>query len=131
MTDCRTLNKEFISDTCWTVSMYLEASAMLPQIYMFQKQTGAEGGLVEVLIGHTVFAVTFARIFEFFFWVGSFKELTDHYGGRLPGYLILLSQIVHLGMMADSFYYYFQSLRSGQPMNLPSSATASFISNNV
>lgn len=30
--------------------MYLEASAMLPQIYMFQKQAATEGGIVEVNI---------------------------------------------------------------------------------
>ena len=28
--------------------MYLEACAMLPQIYMFQKQASSEGGVVEV-----------------------------------------------------------------------------------
>jgi hypothetical protein len=30
--------------------MYLEAVAMLPQIYMFQKQASDEGGTVEVRI---------------------------------------------------------------------------------
>lgn len=30
--------------------MYLEAFAMLPQIYMFQKQAADEGGTVEVLL---------------------------------------------------------------------------------
>ena len=28
--------------------MYLEAVAMLPQIYMFQRQAADEGGIVEV-----------------------------------------------------------------------------------
>ena len=42
------LNREFFSDTCWTLSMYLEAVAMLPQIYMFQRQASDEGGTVEV-----------------------------------------------------------------------------------
>lgn len=45
---CRALNREFFSDTCWSLSMYLEAVAMLPQIYMFQKQASDEGGTVEV-----------------------------------------------------------------------------------
>jgi hypothetical protein len=30
------------------MSMYLEAVAMVPQIYMFQKQAADEGGTVEV-----------------------------------------------------------------------------------
>lgn len=113
------LNKEFLSDTCWTLSMYLEAVAMMPQIYMFQKQALADGGHVEPLIGHTVFALGFSRVFELFFWLGSFKELSDHSGGRLPGYIVLLSQLGHLIVMGDFFYYYFKSLSVGLPMQLP------------
>jgi hypothetical protein len=44
------LNREFFSDTCWSLSMYLEAVAMLPQIFMFQKQAADEGGTVDVSI---------------------------------------------------------------------------------
>ncbi len=156
-----TLNREWLSDTCWTASMYLEAVAMLPQIYMFQKQAADEGGSVEVrkcfncflspcfncigpdasslpmsslahpsfdywnytqtLIGHTMFALGFARIFEFLFWLGSFKELSDHNGSRLPGYIVLISQIAHLIIMADFFYYWAKSVSKGVPMELPQS----------
>lgn len=112
--------------------MYLEAVAMLPQIYMFQKQAGDNAGTVEVnsgmcvqlkkflccvgtqaLIGHTVFALGFSRIFELIFWLGSFKELSDHNGSRLPGYIVLVSQLGHLIIMGDFFYYYFKSLSKG------------------
>ncbi|KAJ1437442.1 ER lumen protein retaining receptor-domain-containing protein [Ochromonadaceae sp. CCMP2298] len=113
------LNREFFSDTCWTLSMYLEAVAMLPQIFMFQKQASEEGGTVEALIGHTVFALGFARVFELIFWLGSFKELSDHAGSRLPGYIVLISQLGHLLVMADFFFYYFMSISKGQPMELP------------
>lgn len=45
------LNREAFSDTCWTLSMYLEAVAMLPQVYMFQRQASGEGGgVVEVCL---------------------------------------------------------------------------------
>ena len=114
-----TLNKEWMSDTCWTYSMYLEAVAMLPQIFMFQKQAGDQGGIVEALIGHTVFALGFSRIFELIFWLGSFRELSYHAGSRLPGYIVLLSQLGHLVIMGDFFYYYFTSLYKSQPMRLP------------
>jgi hypothetical protein len=46
----RSLNHEFFSDTCWTLSMYLEAVAMIPQLYMFQRQAADEGGVVDVII---------------------------------------------------------------------------------
>ena len=116
-----TLNREWISDVCWTLSMYLEAVAMLPQIYMFQKQAADVGGAVDALIGHTVFALGFSRIFELIFWFGSFKELADHYnnGSRLPGYIVLISQFGHLIVMADFFYYYIMSLSRGTQMELP------------
>jgi ER lumen protein retaining receptor len=46
------LNKEALSDISWTLSMYLEAVAMLPQIYMFQRQASDQGGIVEVREGN-------------------------------------------------------------------------------
>ena len=103
----------FSSDMCWSLSMYLEAVAMFPQIYMFQKQAGEQNGQVDALIGHTVFSLGFSRIFELIFWLGSFKELADSTGSRLPGYVVLLSQFGHLAIMGDFFYYYFQSIRAG------------------
>jgi ER lumen protein retaining receptor len=45
---CSDLNREWLADFSWTLSMYLEASAMFPQIFMFQKQAATEGGVVEV-----------------------------------------------------------------------------------
>ena len=101
---------------------------MLPQIYMFQKQAADQGGIVDGLIGHTVFALGFSRIFELIFWLGSFRELSDHAGSRLPGYIVLLSQLGHLVIMGDFFYYYFTSLYKSQPMRLP---VTSYSSNSV
>jgi hypothetical protein len=89
----------FSSDMCWSLSMYLEAVAMFPQIYMFQKQAGDQGGVVDALIGHTVFSLGFSRIFELIFWLGSFKELANSAGSRLPGYVVLVSQFGHLAIM--------------------------------
>lgn len=114
------LNKEFFSDTCWTFSMYLEAVAMLPQLYMFQKQAGDQDGTVEVLLGHTTFALGISRIFELLFWFGSFKELANS-SGKMPGYIVLLSQLGQLLIMGDFFYYYLLSVSRGMPMELPTS----------
>mmetsp|Transcript_6335 Transcript_6335/g.9555 ORF Transcript_6335/g.9555 Transcript_6335/m.9555 type:complete len:296 (-) Transcript_6335:175-1062(-) len=113
------LNNEWFSDICWTISMYLESVAMLPQLYMFQKQATDEGGVVETLTSHMVFALGFSRVFEFMFWVTSFKELLHYSGSRMAGYIVLLAQIGHIGIMADFFYYYFKSVSMGAPMELP------------
>ena len=71
-------------------------------------------------MGHTVFALGAARIFELIFWLGSFKELSDLSGSRIPGYIVLISQLGHLLLLADFFYYYFKSISKGLPMELPS-----------
>eukprot|EP01041_Mallomonas_annulata_P008184 gene8184-16827_t len=118
------LNHEWLSDTCWTMSMYLESVAMLPQLYMFQKQAVVEGGTVEALLGHTVFALGFSRFFEIVFWCASFRELTDHLGNRTSGYLVLFAQIAHVAIMGDFFFYYGKSVSQGVPMELPQSYSA-------
>ena len=66
-----------------------------------------------------MFALGFSRVFELIFWLISFKELTHHTGSRAAGYLVLLAQLGHLGVMGDFFYYYFRSLSIGAPMELP------------
>ena len=58
------LNNEWFSDTCWTLSMYLESCAIFPQLYMFQKKASDEGGEVDWTISHFVFALGVARISE-------------------------------------------------------------------
>lgn len=113
------LNHDFVSDVAWTISMYLESVAMVPQLYMFQKQASDEGGVVEALTSHMVFALGISRLFELTFWLTSYTELTHHSGSSVAGYLVLLAQIGHLGVMGDFFYYYFKSLSEGKPMELP------------
>ncbi|OEU15622.1 hypothetical protein FRACYDRAFT_170314, partial [Fragilariopsis cylindrus CCMP1102] len=97
------LNADFISDTAWTYAMYLESAALLPQLYMFQKQSS---GVVELLTAHFVFALGFGRVMEFLFWIYSYHELADASGSKLPGYLALFSLAVQIIMMLDFFWYY-------------------------
>lgn len=80
------------------------------------------------MLGHMVFALGFSRVFEFLFWVTSFKELSHHTGSRLVGWIILFMQVAHMMIMGDFFYYYFLSLASGKPMELP---TVSYLDPNV
>ena len=119
------LNKEFFSDVSWTLSMYLEAVALVPQLYMFQKQAGDQEGAVEVTIGHTIFSLGASRLFELIFWVRSFKELSNSFLGKVPGYLVLFSQIIHIIILGDFFYYYIVSVSKGVPMELPSISLSS------
>jgi ER lumen protein retaining receptor len=111
------LNADFLSDTAWTYAMYLESTALLPQLYMFQKQSS---GVVELLTAHFVAALGFGRLMEFMFWIYSYHELANSSGSRLPGYLALFSQFVQLILMVDFFWYYYMAVKNATPLVLPS-----------
>jgi hypothetical protein len=40
------------------------------------------------------------------FWVSSYKELADRVGRKWVGIFVLTTQLAHVGIMADFFYYY-------------------------
>jgi ER lumen protein retaining receptor len=110
------LNADFLSDVAWTYAMYLESTALIPQLYMFQKQAT---GVVELLTAHFVAALGFGRLMEFFFWIYSYHELATTAGSSLPGYLALFSQFAQLVLMVDFFWYYYMAVKNATPLVLP------------
>ena len=116
-----TLNNDFLSDCAWTYAMYLESLALVPQLYMFQKQTS---GVVELLTAHFVAALGFGRVLEFMFWAYSYQELQTKNGSKMPGYLALFSQFVQLVLMLDFFWYYYLAVKNATPPVLPSPGNA-------
>ncbi len=43
------------------------------------------------------------------FWLSSYHELNDRHGDlhtKFPGHFVVISQIIHLALMVDFFYYY-------------------------
>lgn len=110
------LNQDFLSDVSWTFAMYLETVALVPQLYMFQKQTT---GVVELLTAHFVAALGFGRILEFIFWIYSYHELAHKSGSNMAGYMALLAQFSQILLMLDFFWYYYQAVKNATPMVLP------------
>eukprot|EP00591_Stephanopyxis_turris_P010128 CAMPEP_0195513398 /NCGR_PEP_ID=MMETSP0794_2-20130614/5054_1 /TAXON_ID=515487 /ORGANISM="Stephanopyxis turris, Strain CCMP 815" /LENGTH=344 /DNA_ID=CAMNT_0040641395 /DNA_START=42 /DNA_END=1076 /DNA_ORIENTATION=- len=106
-------NDHFITDVAYAFSMYLEAVALLPQLYMFQKHVKQA---VELLTAHFVFALGFGRAVEFFFWFQCYHLLENENGSHMVGYLSLFSQLMQIALMLDFFYYYYLSLKDGTPM---------------
>mmetsp|Transcript_21168 Transcript_21168/g.45859 ORF Transcript_21168/g.45859 Transcript_21168/m.45859 type:complete len:369 (-) Transcript_21168:65-1171(-) len=115
------LNSDFVSDVAWTYAMYLESVALVPQLFMFQKQ---QSGVVELLTAHFVAALGFGRVMEFMFWVYSYHELATSAGSKLPGYLALFSQFMQLVLMLDFFWYYYLAVKNATPLVLPSHGSA-------
>eukprot|EP00591_Stephanopyxis_turris_P015553 CAMPEP_0195542278 /NCGR_PEP_ID=MMETSP0794_2-20130614/51522_1 /TAXON_ID=515487 /ORGANISM="Stephanopyxis turris, Strain CCMP 815" /LENGTH=190 /DNA_ID=CAMNT_0040676407 /DNA_START=452 /DNA_END=1024 /DNA_ORIENTATION=- len=106
-------NEHFISDFAYAFSMYLEAVALLPQLYMFQRQVKQS---VEILTAHFVFALGFGRVLEFFFWIEAYVLLETESGSNMIGYLTLFSQLFQIVLMLDFFYYYYLSMKNDTPL---------------
>lgn len=111
------LNSDLLSDVAWTFAMYLESCALMPQLYMFQKQAS---GVVELLTAHFVFALGFGRLLEFCFWAYSYHELAHSNGSKLPGYVALFAQFMQLVLMLDFFWFYYLAVKNSTPLVLPS-----------
>ena len=94
------LNSDFFSDVAWTCATYLEAVALIPQLYMFQKTTI---GVVVLSTAQCVAALGIGRIMEFNFWIYSHHELETLNGSKLPGCIALFSQFMQLVLMIESF----------------------------
>lgn len=118
------LNADFLSDVAWTYAMYLESVAVIPQLYMFQKQSN---GVVELLTAHFVAALGFGRVMEFTFWIYSYHELATSSGSTLPGYLAIISQFAQLVLMVDFFWYYITAVKNATPLVLPSHAGGNMV----
>jgi len=115
------LNSDWFSDVAWTYAMYLESVALVPQLFMFQKQTS---GVVELYTAHFVAALGFGRLMEFVFWIYSHTELATGAGSKLPGYIALFSQFMQLVLMIDFFWYYYLAVKNATPLVLPSHGAA-------
>mmetsp|Transcript_8543 Transcript_8543/g.10797 ORF Transcript_8543/g.10797 Transcript_8543/m.10797 type:complete len:361 (+) Transcript_8543:115-1197(+) len=111
------LNEDFLSDVAWTYAMYLESVALIPQLYMFQKQ---KNGVVEIMNAHFVAALGFGRVMEFIFWMYSYHELATSSGSALPGYIAIIAQFAQLVLMVDFFWYYITAVKNATPLVLPS-----------
>jgi ER lumen protein retaining receptor len=115
------LNGNWYTDVAWTLALYVEAVAILPQLLMFQKSREKE---IELFTANFVFFTAVARSLHFFFWLSSYHELNDkaasYWGSRYPGQIVLLSQIVNLLVMVCGWRRRAAGLAPGGPHPIPS-----------
>ena len=87
----------------WAFSIYLEAVAILPQLFLLQKQ-----GEVENLTSHYVFALGAYRGLYLLNWI--FRYFTeDDYVQRI----VWFAGVVQTALYCDFFYHYYQSKKGG------------------
>jgi len=95
----------------WAFSIYLEAVAILPQLFLLQKQ-----GEVENLTSHYVAALGAYRGLYLLNWL--YRYITE------PDYIqriVWVAGLVQTALYCDFFYHYYQSKKGGmnQPVKLP------------
>ena len=113
------LNSNFITDSLWTFSMYLQAFSIFPQIQLFTNKKGQ----IETYTSHFVALLGLSTVFSIFFWYDTYEELNNWSDISFPffadyvGYIVIFSQALQLIIMADFYYLYFKSLLKGEQIN--------------
>mmetsp|Transcript_28867 Transcript_28867/g.47858 ORF Transcript_28867/g.47858 Transcript_28867/m.47858 type:complete len:223 (+) Transcript_28867:61-729(+) len=88
-------------EMCWAFSIYLEAVAILPQLFMLQKQGGAES-----LTSHYILLLGLYRLFYLLNWV--YRYATEEHYMQL---IVWISGIVQTALYLDFFYTYVSAKR--------------------
>ncbi|KAG0003949.1 endoplasmic reticulum retention protein [Entomortierella chlamydospora] len=102
-------NYEFtVQEILWTFSVYLEAVAILPQLFMLTKT-----GEAEVITTHYLFALGAYRALYLVNWIYRF------YTERYVDWIVWIAGTVQTGLYCDFFYIYFTKVLKGAKFELP------------
>uniref|UniRef100_A0A7S0LDA2 ER lumen protein-retaining receptor n=1 Tax=Coccolithus braarudii TaxID=221442 RepID=A0A7S0LDA2_9EUKA len=88
-------------EMCWAFSIYLEAVAILPQLFMLQKQGGAES-----LTSHYILLLGMYRLFYLLNWI--YRYMTED---NYMALIVWISGIVQTALYLDFFYTYINAKR--------------------
>lgn len=110
-----TLSRRYFPDALWTLSMYLDACSIYPQLRMIAQS----GNVVEEDVSHHLAGLFFSRLFALTFWWcvrGSWLQ-----GLKITGVGILLVHVLQLLSLSRFMSFYFRAcwsrgLFSGVPI---------------
>ncbi|CAD5230747.1 unnamed protein product [Bursaphelenchus okinawaensis] len=104
------INAEFtVLEVLWTFSIYLEAVAILPQLFMLQRR-----GEAETITAHYLFALGSYRGLYILNWL--YRYFTDGFFDPI----VVVSGIVQTVLYADFFYLYVtRVVRENRKLELP------------
>jgi len=98
-------------DILWTTHLYIDALAMVPQLWMISKA----GGLVSGLTAHYIAATLLSNALSFTFWFLATPELADEQTGvNVAGWAINGAHMVQLLLLLDFGYFYGRACLQGQ-----------------
>jgi len=103
------VNHEFtIFEVLWTFSIYLEAVAILPQLFLVSKT-----GEAETITSHYLFALGTYRGLYLFNWIYRYY-MEDFYD-----LIAIVAGVVQTVLYCDFFYLYVTKVMSGRALKLP------------
>jgi len=112
------LNNSQVPDITWTLALYVESIAMVPQLYMMTKK----GGEVETLASHYIACIFFARLLMLSFWWSSYVELQPKESEyNFPGYVVIGAQLMQVVIFGDFMWLYFRHIYMQRRLVLPTS----------
>ncbi|KAG0326623.1 endoplasmic reticulum retention protein [Dissophora globulifera] len=92
----------------WTFSVYLEAVAIMPQLFMLTKT-----GEAEVITTHYLFALGAYRGLYLINWI--YRYFTEGY----VDWIVWISGTIQTGLYCDFFFIYFTKVLKGAKFELP------------
>jgi len=102
-------NYEFsFMEILWTFSIYLEAVAILPQLFQMQRT-----GEAETITSHYLFALGAYRALYILNWI--WRYFVDHQ----IYWIVVISGIVQTAIYSDFLYIYITKVFKGQKFSLP------------
>ncbi|KAF9302933.1 endoplasmic reticulum retention protein [Mortierella antarctica] len=102
-------NYEFtVQEILWTFSVYLEALAILPQLFMLTKT-----GEAEVITTHYLFALGAYRALYLVNWIYRYFAETH------IDWIVWIAGTVQTGLYCDFFFIYFTKVLKGAKFELP------------
>lgn len=100
------LNARPFFDTLWAASLYIDVTAMLPQLWMMSNAGGAE-----VLTSHYVAAIAASRCANLVLWYHCYDELGPEDGGaNFAGYAIIVAHALQILLMGDFLLLYIKAV---------------------
>merc|ERR1719240_1675021 len=98
-------------DILWTTHLYIDALAMVPQLWMISKS----GGQVNGLTAHYIAATLLSNSLSFLFWFLAASELNEDANSvNIAGLAINGAHVVQLLLLLDFGYYYGKACLTGQ-----------------
>merc|ERR1719324_2019674 len=105
------MNSSVPMDIVWTTHLYVDAIAMLPQLWMISQM----GGAVKGFTAHYIAATTLSNFLSGLFWFYASPDLVeDEKSVNVPGLAINGAHIVQMLLLLDFGYYYGRALLQGR-----------------